>query len=84
MGGYGSNKVWKLRKTDLSKVSESIDYGGGINSITSVTTTFMGGSTTQRVYKLNKSDLNKVSESIGYGEYCCSITSDDDYLYVGV
>ena len=53
-GGYGSNKVWKLRKSDLSKVSESIDYGGTIRSITSDDDyLYVGGEITQRVYKLN-------------------------------
>ena len=57
MGGYGSNKVWKLRKSDLSKVSESIDYGGTIFSITfDDNYLYVGGETQKsgRVWKLDK------------------------------
>ena len=70
--------------SDLSKVEESIDYGGVIRSITSDDNyLYVGGQTTKKVYKLNKSNLNKVSESIDYGGTIYSIASDDDYLYVG-
>ena len=83
VGGSTTQRVYKLDKSDLSKVSESIDYGGAIYSITSDDDyLYVGGSTTQKVYKLNKSDLSKVAESESYGGTIYSITSDDDYLYV--
>jgi len=83
VGGSTTQRVYKLDKSDLSKVSESIDYGGAIYSITSDDDyLYVGGSTTQKVYKLNKSDLSKVAESESYGGSIYSITSDDDYLYV--
>ena len=69
---------------DLTKVKESISYGGVIRSITSDDNyLYVGGETTQKVYKLNKSDLTKVKESISYDGCINSITSDDNYLYVG-
>ncbi len=84
VGGLTTQKVWKLNKSNLSKVAESIDYGGTIRSITSDNDyLYVGGETTRRVYKLNKSDLSKVAESISYGGNIYSITSDNDHLYVG-
>jgi peptidase E len=84
VGGDTTRKVYKLNKSDLSKVAESIGYGGNIRSITSDDNyLYVGGDTTRKVYKLNKSDLSKVAESIGYGGNIYSIASDDNYLYVG-
>ena len=55
VGGEYNNKVWKLNKSDLSKVAESIDCGGTIQSITTDDNyIYVGGYTTQKVYKLNK------------------------------
>ncbi|MFN3699686.1 MAG: hypothetical protein ACK4SU_05740, partial [Dictyoglomus sp.] len=31
--GFTTNKVWKLQKSDLSKVAESISYGGPIYAL---------------------------------------------------
>jgi hypothetical protein len=84
VGGLSTQKVYKLNKSDLSKVTESIGYGGDISSITADDNyLYVGGATTRKVYKLNKSDLSKVTESIGYGGDIRSITADDNYLYVG-
>ena len=84
VGGATTNKVYKLNKSDLSKVAESSTYGGNILSITSDDNyLYVGGVTTNKVYKLNKSNLSKVAESIDYGGGIRSITSDDNYLYVG-
>ena len=78
------NEIKGQLGSNLSKVSESIDYGGAIYSITSDDNyLYVGGYTTQRVYKLNKSDLSKVSESESYGGSIRSIISDDNFLYVG-
>ena len=81
--GGDNRKVWKLNKSDLSKVAESISYGGTILSITSDDNYLYVGGNTQKVWKLNKSDLSKVAESIDYGGYILSITSDDNFIYVG-
>ncbi len=83
VGGTSTQRVYKLNKSDLSKVSESINYGGTIYSITSDDDYLYVGGTTRKIYKLNKSDLSKVSESIDYGGTIYSITSDNNYLYVG-
>jgi glutamine cyclotransferase len=83
VGGLTTQKVYKLNKSDLSKVAESLTYGGTIYSITSDDNYLYVGGDTQKVYKLNKSDLSKVAESLTYGGTIWSITSDDNYLYVG-
>ena len=55
VGGSTTQKVYKLNKSDLSKVAESIDYGGSIISITADDNyLYVGGSTTNKVYKLSK------------------------------
>ena len=55
VGGYTTSRVYKLNKSDLSKVAESIDYGGYIYSITSDDNyLYVGGATTNKVYKLHK------------------------------
>ena len=83
VGGYNTQKVYKLNKSDLSKVAESINYGGCIRSITADDNYLYIGGDTRKVYKLNKSNLSKVAESIDYGGSIRSITLDDNYLYVG-
>ena len=55
VGGETTQKVYKLNKSDLSKVAESINYGGTIRSIASDDNyLYVGGDTTRKVYKLNK------------------------------
>ena len=55
VGGDTTQRVYKLNKSDLSKVTESIDYGGTIRSITADDKyLYVVGNTTKKVYKLNK------------------------------
>ena len=54
MGGYALIKSGSY-VTDLSKISESIGYGGSIYSITSDDNfIYVGGFNTQKVWKLTK------------------------------
>ena len=85
VGGDTTNKVYKLNKSNLSKVTESVDYGGAIGAI-AVDDNYVyikKGSTIQKVYKLNKSNLSKVAESADYGGSIYAIAVDDNYVYIG-
>ena len=83
IGGWITQKVYKLNKSNLSKVTESNSYGGTINAI-AVDNDFVyvGGESTNKVYKLNKTDLSKVAES-NYGGTIYAIAVDDDFVYAG-
>jgi len=90
--GGSAGKIYKLNKSDLSKVAESVAYDGGIYSIASDNNyLYVGGSAlyvdnyyVAIIFKLNKSDLSKVAESASDGEVIIeSITLDDNFIYIG-
>ena len=66
--GFTTNKVWKIRKSDMVKVAESIAYGGIIRTVAEDENyVYCAGDTTQKVWKIQKSDMSKVAESADYG-----------------
>ena len=68
----------------LSKVGESVDYGGNIYALAQDDNyIYVGGATTKKVRKLNKSDLSQVAESVDYGGNIFALAQDDSYVYVG-
>jgi len=92
--GGSAGKIYKLNKSDLSKVAESVAYDGDaiIKSIASDDNyLYVGGSAlyvdnyyVAIIFKLNKSDLSKVAESASDGEVIIeSITLDDNFIYIG-
>src|SRR5690554_2283381 len=83
VGGLVTNKVYKLNKTNLSKVAER-DYGGSIRAIAQDENyLYVGGLGTNKVHKLNKTDLSKVAESDDYGGVIYALAQDENYIYVG-
>ncbi len=67
-GGSTTKRVRKYRKSDLSYVSESGDYGGTIWTIAvDDTHVYVGGGTTNKVRKYLKSNLSFVGETPNYG-----------------
>ena len=78
-GGGTTQKIWKLQKSDLSKVAESADYGGTLFALAEDSNyIYCGGSTTNKVWKLQKSDLSKVAESIAYGATIRTLTGEEE------
>src|SRR5690554_2761643 len=80
--GLVTNKVYKLNKTNLTKVAE-YDYGGSIRAIAQDENYIYIGGTTNKVYKLNKTNLTKVAESDDYGGGIHAIAQDENHVYVG-
>ena len=81
--GGGTYKVWKLLKSDLSKVAESVNYGDIIFALAGDDDYVYCAGGTYKVWKLLKSDLSKVAESISYGNAIFALAVDDDYVYCG-
>lgn len=82
LGGYTTQKVWKLKKADLSKIGESIDYGGSIYAIAEDGDfIYVGGDITQKVWKLKKADLSKIAESQSVGGPVWAFAIDSTYIY---
>jgi hypothetical protein len=81
--GPNVEKVWKLRKSDLAKIAESINYGGTIGAITEDDDYIYCAGYIGKVWKLRKSDLTKVAESPAYGGNIEALTEDNDYIYCG-
>jgi len=76
-GGATTQKVWKLQKSDLVKVAESVDFGGYIMAIgQDETFIFIGGYGLWKVWKLQKSDLVKVAESVSYNGFIQGIEAE--------
>ena len=83
-GGGTTKTVWKIRKSDMTKVAESPSYGDNIYALTADNDyIYCGGYTTQTVWKIRKSDMTKVSESPSYGGTIYVLTADNDYIYCG-
>jgi len=85
--GDMTHKLLKVRRSDMVKVAESIDYGvapaTGISSVAIYGDyVYIGGDTPKTVWKLNKSDLTKVCESPAYDAINC-IEVDASYVYAG-
>ncbi len=73
-----------MRKSDLSQVAESADYGGDIRAIAVDNSyVYIGGWTTRTVRKLNKSNLSQVAESASYGGTIFAMATDDEFVYIG-
>ncbi len=82
--GGVTQKVWKIRKSDMVKVGESDNYGGAINKIIQDDNyIYCGGTTTKKVWKIRKSDMVKVDESDDYGGVINVVVLDDTYIYCG-
>ena len=81
--GGGTRKVWKIRKSDMTKIAESAGYGGDILALTQDNDyVYCGGNNTQKVWKIRKSDMTKIAESADYGAIF-ALTQDNDYVYCG-
>ena len=83
-GGYTTNKVWKIRKSDMTKVAESADYGDYITTLIQDDEYIYCGGHGTKVWKIRKSNMSKVAESASYGGgNIYTIASDGTYLYAG-
>jgi len=85
--GDMTHKLIKVRRSDMVKVAESIDYGvapaTGISAVAIYGDyVYIGGDTPKTVWKLNKSDLTKICESPTYDSINC-IEVDATYVYAG-
>ena len=82
-GGMATRKVWKIRKSDMSKVAESATYGATIKTLAEDNDYIYaaGWSPTRKVWKIQKSDMTKVAESIDPGGDLNALAEDDDYIY---
>jgi len=84
VGGWDTQTVKKLNKSDLSQVATSANYGGTIYAIAvDDNYVYVGGADTRTVKKLNKTNLSQVAESANYGGVIRAIAVDDNYVYVG-
>jgi len=77
--------VWKIQKSNMSKVAESASYGDDIYAIAEDTDyIYVGGDyNTRKVWKLNKADMSPVAESPAYGDTIYAIAVNSNYVYVG-
>ena len=75
-GGITTRTVWKIAKSDMSKVAESADYGGTIRALTEDSNyVYCAGATTQTVWKIAKSDMSKIADSDNYGGIIYALSS---------
>jgi hypothetical protein len=82
--GATKQTIQKVDISDMSKVAESIDYGGTIYAVSEDNTyVYCAGATTQKVYQFLKSDLSKIAESASYGGTIYALTNDTTYVYGG-
>jgi len=80
--GGTTQKVYKLDSTDMSKIAESVDYGGTIWAIATFGDyVYCAGYSTQKVWKIQISDMSKVAESANYGGRIEALTILGDYIY---
>ncbi len=85
VGGNPIHKVFKLDKTDLSKVTESPDFGGNIQAgVIDENYMYIGLAGTYKVFKLDKTDLSKVTESPDLGGYVSKLVQDTNYIYAAI
>ena len=83
-GGYTIQKIYKYDPTDMSKLTESADYGGIIVDIAhDQNYLYTAGTITNKVYQYNPTDLSKVAESESYGGSIYGITADNNYVFAG-
>jgi len=75
-GGGTTKKVFQYDPSDMSKVAESLTYGGTIRSLTyDGTYIYAGGyATTKKVFQYDPSDMSKVAESLTYGGTIYALT----------
>ena len=85
-----SKTVWKIRKSDMTKIAESADLdNSGIRALTQDNDyIYCGGDpltneTFSIVWKIRKSDMAIVASSVSYGGGIRALTQDNDYIYCG-
>ena len=79
---YNTYPVWKIRKSDMTKVSESAEYSGRIEALAQdADYIYCGGDTTRTVWKIRKSNMTNVSESANYGSVIMALAQDNNYVY---
>ena len=82
--GYGLNKIYKYDTTTLTKIGETINYGGTVVALyIDDDYIYCGGWITEKVYKFRKSDMTKVAESSAYGGVIEVMDGDTDHIYIG-
>jgi len=91
-GGYPVSAIWKIDISDMSKIAESINYGGGsydyadIYALTCLGDYIYCGGDTQpeiKVWKIRRSNMLKIAESIDYVGTIYALTCLGDYIYCG-
>jgi hypothetical protein len=82
MIGRAVDKVWKIRKSDMTALAESDEYGGYITSlVVDSTYIFVGGTLNRKVWKMLKHGLHVIAESLNFGSDIYALAEDSEFIY---
>lgn len=77
-----SQKIFKYWQSNLTKVDESLVYGGNcLTLLLSNEYIYVGGDTINKIYQYDIDTLTKTGESSSYGGKITDIVCDDTYIY---
>jgi hypothetical protein len=83
-GGIYNGPNTTVNQVNLAFITNSIDYGGAIRSLTTNNGyIFAGGETNQSVQRYHESNLVRNSNTASYGGEISSVVTNNGFIYVG-